>query len=428
MRKPFIFGAVLLTPAGAVGKSASLLFNIGSVVPTTSPVDGMASQTLARCIVGSGTTWPLKDTNCVNHSYGTTAFPLVPSIAGGAYLTPEVTQTYLGAGHTGGVQGDLHLVQMRGAAGVGTANRNYVASQFFSSATTSDGGNGVTMGNALGALFGNSSLAVLYSGATNWLNVTGTEVNVQLSSGSSAAYKSGVQIAAMPQDAVQGAAYDAALSISNQAGAIGWRYGILFSAANGTNAVPSGTLLGVMDNPKIDYGIDLTGATISANAFSSNGFSVDGSGNEYARNLTLSTAAPAVNLSDTSGRTDQKSWRVFPSGGSLHVQGKTDAGTFTDAYLLIESAAGIQAHTFSTSTTPGAPVTRMEISNTAVALSVPVVLPSYEVSTLPLCNSILKGGMAYVTDAVAPTYNGSLNGGGAVVIPVFCNGTRWTAH
>ena len=55
-------------------------------------------------------------------------------------------------------------------------------------------------------------------------------------------------------------------------------------------------------------------------------------------------------------------------------------------------------------------------------------LQNYTVATLPTCSATYKGGLAYVTDALAPTYNGTLTGGGAVVIPVFCNGTSWTSH
>lgn len=67
-------------------------------------------------------------------------------------------------------------------------------------------------------------------------------------------------------------------------------------------------------------------------------------------------------------------------------------------------------------------------SSTTFTSLVPVVLPSYTVATLPACNGPYKGGMAYVTDATAPTYNGILTGGGAVIIPVFCNGVAWSAH
>lgn len=50
-------------------------------------------------------------------------------------------------------------------------------------------------------------------------------------------------------------------------------------------------------------------------------------------------------------------------------------------------------------------------------------LQSYTVATLPASPS--DGDRAYVTDATAPTYLGTLTGGGAVVCPVFYNGTDW---
>lgn len=57
-----------------------------------------------------------------------------------------------------------------------------------------------------------------------------------------------------------------------------------------------------------------------------------------------------------------------------------------------------------------------------------VLLPTSTVATLPTCNAGLKGTLRAVTDATTPTYNGALTGGGAVVVPVLCNGTAWTSH
>lgn len=69
------------------------------------------------------------------------------------------------------------------------------------------------------------------------------------------------------------------------------------------------------------------------------------------------------------------------------------------------------------------------IATTGVAAFARTVqLATYTVGTLPACVAGLRGGMAYVTDATAPTYNGALVGGGAVVVPVFCNGSAWTSH
>jgi hypothetical protein len=50
------------------------------------------------------------------------------------------------------------------------------------------------------------------------------------------------------------------------------------------------------------------------------------------------------------------------------------------------------------------------------------------VATLPTCNGTTQYHWGLVTDASGPTYNGTLTGGGAVKVPVFCNGTAWTSH
>lgn len=60
-----------------------------------------------------------------------------------------------------------------------------------------------------------------------------------------------------------------------------------------------------------------------------------------------------------------------------------------------------------------------------VTLNSVLKLKAYTVGTLPVGT---VGDMAYVTDALAPTYNVTVVGGGAIRIPVFYNGTNWTAH
>lgn len=57
------------------------------------------------------------------------------------------------------------------------------------------------------------------------------------------------------------------------------------------------------------------------------------------------------------------------------------------------------------------------------------------VSTLKTCSAstwdathVGKGAKADVTDATAPTYLGTLTGGGGVFTPVVCNGTAWVSY
>ena len=62
----------------------------------------------------------------------------------------------------------------------------------------------------------------------------------------------------------------------------------------------------------------------------------------------------------------------------------------------------------------------------ATTLSSTLKLAAYTVATLPAAATV--GRIAYVTDALAPTYNAVIVGGGAVLTLVFDNGTNWTAH
>ena len=65
------------------------------------------------------------------------------------------------------------------------------------------------------------------------------------------------------------------------------------------------------------------------------------------------------------------------------------------------------------------------IDGGVVVLGNTIRLKVYTVATLP---SGVVGDMAYVSDALAPTYNATVTGGGAIKIPVFFDGTNWTCH
>jgi hypothetical protein len=74
----------------------------------------------------------------------------------------------------------------------------------------------------------------------------------------------------------------------------------------------------------------------------------------------------------------------------------------------------------------GSNTTSIGTSNTTrTKLYGTVETSGYTVATLPAAG--VAGRRAYVTDATAPTFLGTLTGGGAVVCPVFDNGTAWVA-
>ena len=67
-------------------------------------------------------------------------------------------------------------------------------------------------------------------------------------------------------------------------------------------------------------------------------------------------------------------------------------------------------------------------TSTGCAFSVPVAPPTYTVSTLPTCSGANPGAVAYVTDALAPSWNATLAGSGSVKTLAMCNASNWTAH
>jgi hypothetical protein len=93
----------------------------------------------------------------------------------------------------------------------------------------------------------------------------------------------------------------------------------------------------------------------------------------------------------------------------------TDAGISYDASTNILTVTGGVI----------APVDGVLGGTTPAAATVTTVKTSgYTVAGLPAGTAGMR---AYVTDATAPTYLGALTGGGAVVCPVFYNGSAWVS-
>lgn len=165
-------------------------------------------------------------------------------------------------------------------------DHEYQASDFAEYADVNDGGSN---GSPVGALFGFGAVTILDHSGTYWNNITGGEINVAATSGSSVYYKSGLQIADLPQDAVQGSGYDAEIALSNQNGAVGWLNGILFGPMNGAQPVSSsGCLICTTGSTAVGKGIDFSSYNFVGNAIHTPGFSVS-SGGEVSVGITPTT-------------------------------------------------------------------------------------------------------------------------------------------
>jgi len=67
----------------------------------------------------------------------------------------------------------------------------------------------------------------------------------------------------------------------------------------------------------------------------------------------------------------------------------------------------------------------LTLTATALTSNVPITKKGYTVATLP---TGVQGMTAFVTDALAPTFLATIVGGGAIVTPVFYNGTNWIGY
>lgn len=129
---------------------------------------------------------------------------------------------------------------------------------------TSAGGVDLTVSGCRGQVYGAGINVIAANAATNLNNLTGMEVETTVTGTASVRLKSGISIAQGSGDVTQGTQLDAALSISSQVGAAGWKNGILFSDYNGQQPCSSnGTLIACSGSATIARGIDFSSYTFT---------------------------------------------------------------------------------------------------------------------------------------------------------------------
>lgn len=174
-----------------------------------------------------------------------------------------VGHNYGGSTATGGRQAIAGQLFFNAATSASNTNRNYVGVLAECIATAGDGG---TSSAPLGGFFGLNAVAEL-TNAANALGMTACEFNVSCGTGSSAQYKTGIQVVALNTDVVRGSAVDAAIVVSAETGSVGFGCGIQFNAMSGhTPIINNGTLIQV-EGPGVTLatGIDLSAWTTTGN-------------------------------------------------------------------------------------------------------------------------------------------------------------------
>ena len=290
---------ILVTLIGSfAGGFAHAMFFSGAVASQVA-VSGLLS--IAQSVTGS----PNTNNGMLDVAYAANQIWMTANVdASGA---PSGSQTVNGlaveidskgssaTGNTQAIQGVTYVQQVKSGQSPGTLN--FVGIQGLGQSNINVGG---TLNSPLGGLFGFGAAAILgTSNATYWLNVTGVEYDTEIVSGASTTHKSGVSVAQLPGDAVQGSVYDAGVSVSKQSGAVGWQNALLISDYNGAQPmVSSGTIIATKGSGATTGGIDFTSYTFTGNAIATPGFSVDGNGNVTAN---LAGGTPSTYACFTSG-------------------------------------------------------------------------------------------------------------------------------
>jgi hypothetical protein len=143
-------------------------------------------------------------------------------------------------------------------------------------------------------------------------------------------------------------------------------------------------------------GIRITGAAVFPGPFTSSG--------QFTVGIASSTVTMTLGQSTVSQTTNIQAG-ITASGSTKTINIGTAGASGSTTNIAIGGTAG-------TSTTT--------INGQTIMAS-----KGYTVSGLPA--SATTGSRAHVTDAMAPLFLGTLTGGGAVVCPVFYNGTAWVA-
>jgi len=172
-------------------------------------------------------------------------------------------------------------------------------------------------------------------------------------------------------------------------------------------------------------------------------FNIDNTGRTQLKKLFIEDADyTTIKYSSTTSNANARNWSISTNSqafGDFEIRQSSAVGGGTDynqgnQRLYISSIGDLTINgnivNASLTGTPTAPTAAAGNNTTQIATTAFVQanknkLVGYTVATLP-AGTI--GDMAYVTDALAPTYNGVLTGGGAVKIPVFYNGTAWVSH
>lgn len=383
----------------------------------------------------------------------------------------QVSHTFGGTNAKGQRAAGIFHAFMSAASAATNPLKIYSGLASIFSGSANDGGTDTSTG-AAGRGIGHNANAILSSGATNWFSLDGEEINYSVRTGASLRIGRGLAIIQYGDHAVSGAEIDAGLVLVNQSGAVGWATdGIRFDSSqsgSGTLFKSTAYLMKSYGAESITGGFDFTSFTFSGNAMAFPGFTVTGNGRVVVNPSSVSyTPASTAMLtvingagssaiisrayggaatitggrangsagSETSPTSGQNMFTCIGQGwsnGDFNTGGQfafganenwssTARGTFLNT-LLVPNGSTTQQNALTVRTTGLSMANNLFVDGDGVSQ-----MRAYTVATLPAAASS-TGKRAYVTNSNAALTAGIgavVAGGGANIVPVFCDGTNW---
>jgi hypothetical protein len=124
---------------------------------------------------------------------------------------------------------------------------------------------------------------------------------------------------------------------------------------------------------------------------------------------------------DASRSANNKIHEFLFSAGQVVGRFVNDAYNGVNAWLTVTGGQAAGITSIATNSGSGAWAHTGTLTTTGVV----TLSQGFTVAGLPAASAALKGARAFVTDSATPTYNSQVVGGGANVVPVFCNGNVW---
>ena len=183
------------------------------------------------------------------------------------------------------------------------------------------------------------------------------------------------------------------------------------------NARIQGNLEAAADGGNLTFYTKTTAAAINERMriFASGGVSIGNTTDPGATNLSVTGSIASGSSISATGQVSGSSGAFSASTGSISLTNASYGNIVSTNTLYIDTSSG------AINIRPAGSVTG-SFSTTGLVVTGTVKTSGYTVATLP---TGVTGAVAYVTNALAPTYGSTVVGGGSVTIPVFYNGTNW---